>query len=93
MIQTFVVAPNDVAVQAPNIANNIYMTRERDGLDQIIEVDFPIENTLNTQDLEENKETLENVRIIDYDSNVTAMNKLQGLKPYYTFKMRGYRVV
>lgn len=36
--------------------------------------------------MEENKETLENVRIIDYDSNVTAMNKLQGLKPYYTFK-------
>ena len=86
VIQTFVVAPNDVAVQAPNIANNIYMTREAYGLDQIIEVDFPIENTLNTQDLEENKETLENVRIIDYDSNVTAMNKLQGLKPYYTFK-------
>lgn len=86
IVQTFVVAPNDVAVQAPNIANNIYMTREAYGLDKIIETDFPINNTLNAQDLEENKETLENVRIIDYNSNVTAMNKLQGIKPYYFFK-------
>lgn len=35
VVQTFVVAPNDVAVQAPNIANNIYMTREAYGLDKL----------------------------------------------------------
>lgn len=86
VVQTFVVAPNDVAVEAPNIANNIYMTREAYGLDKIIEVEFPIENTLGAEDLEENQTTLDNIRIIDYNSNVTAMNKLQGIKPYYTFK-------
>lgn len=84
-VQAFVVAPSDVAMEAPNIANNIYMTREAYGLDNIIEVDFPIENTLSPNDLEQNKETLDNIRIIDYNSNVTAMNKLQGIGRYYTF--------
>jgi len=85
-VQTLVVAPNDVAVEAPNIENNIYMTREAYGLDKIIEQDFPIENTLSEKDIKENGETVDNIRIIDYNANVTAMNKLQGIKPYYTFK-------
>ncbi len=85
-VQTLVVAPNDVAVEEPNIANNIYMTREAYGLDKIIEKDFPIENTLNKNDIANNAETIENIRIVDYNANVTAMNKLQGIKPYYTFK-------
>ncbi len=85
-VQTLVVAPNDVAVEAPNIENNIYMTREAYGLDKIIEQDFPVENTLSMKDIEGNAETVDNIRIIDYNANVTAMNKLQGIKPYYTFK-------
>lgn len=85
-VQTFVVAPNGVAVEAPNIENNIYMTREAYGLDEIIVEDFAIDNTLTPADLVENEETVENIRIIDYNANVTALNKLQGIKPYYTFK-------
>ncbi len=85
-VQTFVVAPNDVAVEAANIANNIYMTRDAYGLDKIIEEEFSIDNTLNKTDIEQNRETVNNIRIIDYNANVTAMNKLQGIKPYYTFK-------
>lgn len=85
-VQTFVVAPNGVAVEAPNIENNIYMTREAYGLDKIIVEDFAIDNTLEPSDLQANSETLDNVRIIDYNANVTALNKLQGIKPYYAFK-------
>lgn len=85
-VQTLVVAPNGVAAEAPNIENNIYMTREAYGLDKIIELDFPVENTLDKQDIAKNEETINNIRIIDYNANVTAMNKLQGIKPYYTFR-------
>lgn len=85
-VQTFIVEPNGVAVESPNIENNIYMTREAYGLDKIIVQDFPIENTLTKQDILNNAETVENTRIIDYNANVTAMNKLQGIKPYYNFK-------
>lgn len=86
VVQTFVVAPNEVAVEAPNISNNIYMTREAYGLDKIIEQEFPIENTLTMEDLQQEQATIENIRISDFESTITAMNKLQGIKPYYTFK-------
>jgi len=84
-VQTFVVAPNDVAIESDNISNNILMTRSAYGLDKIREMTMPINNTLTAADLEANAETIDNIRILDYNSTVTAFNKLQGIKPYYTF--------
>ncbi len=85
-VQTLVVAPNDIAIEADNICNNILMTRSAYGLDKIKEIALPINNTLTQSDLDANKETIENIRVLDYNSTVTAFNKLQGIKPYYTFK-------
>ena len=85
-VQTLVVAPNDVAIEADNITNNIIMTRSAYGLDKIKEIAMPINNTLTQEDLKNNQETIDNIRVLDYKSTVTAYNKLQGIKPYYTFK-------
>ncbi len=85
-VQTLVVAPNDVAIETDNITNNIIMTRKAYGLDQIREIAMPINNTLTKSDLVANSETVDNIRVLDYNSTVTAYNKLQGIKPYYTFK-------
>ncbi len=85
-VQTLVVAPNDIAIESDNICNNIIMTRSAYGLDKIREVALPINNTLTQSDLDANRETIDNIRILDYNSTVTAFNKLQGIKPYYAFK-------
>lgn len=84
-VDTLVVAPNEIDIEAPNISNNIYMTREAYGLDKIVESEFPIKNTLMPQDIEENMSTLENIRITDYNATLNAKNKLQGIRPYYSF--------
>ncbi len=85
-VQTFVVAPNDIAIESDNICNNIIMTRSAYGLDKIKEIAMPINNTLTQADLDANRDTIENIRVLDYNSTVTAFNKLQGIKPYYAFK-------
>lgn len=85
IVQVFVVAPNDMTIEAPNILNNIYMTRSAYGLDKIIEEDFVIDNTLTVQDLEDHAQTIDNIRIVDFNANLTALNKLQSIRQYYTF--------
>ncbi len=85
IVQMFVVAPNDMAAESPNILNNIYMTRAAYGLDKIAQADFPIENTLTQEDLQDNAATMDNIRIVDFNANLVALNKLQAIRQYYTF--------
>lgn len=84
--QYFHVQPAEVQVEAPYIQYHIDATRNAYGLDKIMDREFPADNSLTQQDLETEKETLENVRIIDYQSTKTIFGQLQSLRNYYEFK-------
>ncbi len=84
--QYFHVQPAEVQVEAPYIQYHIDATRNAYGLDRISDREFPADNSLTQQDLESEKETLENIRIIDYNSTKTIFGQLQGLRNYYEFK-------
>ncbi len=85
MTQYFHVQPAEVQVEAPYISHHIDATRYAYGLDKISDREFPVDNTLTQQDLESEKATLENIRIIDYNSTKTILGQLQGLRNYYEF--------
>lgn len=84
--QYFHVQPAEVQVEAPYLQYHIDATRVAYGLDRITEREFPADNSLTKEDLEAEKETLENIRIIDYNSTKTIFGQLQGLRNYYEFK-------
>lgn len=83
--QYFHVQPAEVQVEAPYIQYHIDATRTAYGLDKISEQEFPANHSLTKQDLEAEKATLENIRIIDYNSTKTIFGQLQGLRNYYEF--------
>ncbi|MBU5449875.1 UPF0182 family protein [Acetivibrio sp. MSJd-27] len=84
-LQTFYVKPEEVNREAPYIANTINLTRQAYGLDNIEQKEFNIQYNLTANDLEANKTTLSNIRIIDYPSTLKAVNQLQGIRNYYSF--------
>lgn len=86
VVNTMVVAPNEMAVQNDYIQNNIDYTRSAYGLDNASEQSYEIKNDLNEQKIMNNLDTVDNIRINDFDQTVNILNQLQSLKTYYTFK-------
>ncbi len=85
LVNTMVVAPNEMAVQNDYIQNNIDYTRSAYGLDNTIEQNFDIKNDLDEAKIMNNLGTIDNIRVNDFDQTVNILNQLQSLKTYYTF--------
>jgi uncharacterized membrane protein (UPF0182 family) len=84
--QYFIVQPSEMQIEEPYIERNINFTRMAYGLDKIEEVEFKAETNLTAKDLEEERKTVDNARIVDYEATVTILNQLQSLRNYYEFK-------
>lgn len=84
-VQNFIVKPAEIAKEQPYIANNIDMTNKAYGLDKIQEVEFSADGTLTATDLQEEMDTIKNIRLIDYRPTITVFNQLQSMRLYYKF--------
>ena len=86
VVQYLVVEPAENQVEAPYIKQNIEFTRMAYGLNKTTEIEFTAANNLTAADLEEEKQTIENARIIDYNATIAVTNQLQSLRDLYEFK-------
>lgn len=84
-MQTFVVKPQEAAVEAPYIMNNIKYTQAAYNLDSVEKKEFPVSYELTPKKIQENSSVLSNIRIIDAANTVKAINQLQGIRNYYFF--------
>ncbi len=84
-MERFVVEPNVLERETPYILRNIEYTRLAYGLDQVTEQDFSIDYKLTRTDLDDNMETVNNIRINDYRPALMSYNQLQAIRPYYQF--------
>ena len=84
-VQKFIVQPAEIAKEQPYIMNNIEMTNKAYGLDNIEEVEFSANGTLTATDLQEEMDTIKNIRLIDYRPTSTVFNQLQSMRLYYKF--------
>lgn len=84
-VQNFVVKPAEITKEQPYIANNIEMTNKAYGLERIQEVEFSANGTLTATDLQEEMDTIKNIRLIDYRPTITVFNQLQSMRLYYKF--------
>ena len=84
-VEKFIVEPDQLSKESEYMQNNIKHTQLAYGLDNVKEVDFQVEDNLTKNDIENNKEVIENIRINDKAPLIQVYNKLQGIRPYYTF--------
>ncbi len=79
------VKPNQLQLEAPYIARNIAMTREAYKLNNIQEKPFVADEGLNAAVLENNRATVDNIRLWDYKPLLASYAQLQEIRTYYKF--------
>ncbi len=84
-VQSFIVAPDELNKEGKFIDYNIKMTQMAYGLDTIEAREFPASNQLTKQDIANNVETIENIRINDYEPTKQFYNQRQSIRQYYSF--------
>lgn len=87
IVQQFQVKPNELARETPYIDNNIKATREAFNLtDKTVQTqEFPAESQVSTADLQNNQQTVNDIRLWDYNPLLTVYNQIQAIQPYYNF--------
>lgn len=86
LIQKFVVLPNEFTREEPYIVNAIKFSQSAYNLDKIEQKDFPAGRTLETKDIQENRNTIENIRLWDWQPLQQTYSQLQEMRLYYEFK-------
>jgi uncharacterized membrane protein (UPF0182 family) len=85
IIQQFVVKPSESELEKPYIINNIKATRQAFGLDKFSERDVPAVTSVTSQQIAENSNIVNNIRLWDYRPLLDTYNQLQSIRSYYTF--------
>jgi uncharacterized membrane protein (UPF0182 family) len=81
LVQRFVVAPNELTLEQPYIANNITMTRSAFNLDEIDKRSYIASGQVTPAALLAEPETIRNVRLWDYRPLLQTYNQIQGAAP------------
>jgi uncharacterized membrane protein (UPF0182 family) len=85
LFQRFFVKPSELQLEAPYLQRSIAFTREAYNL-QIIKVKpFPAEQGLNFQSLQDNRGTIDNIRLWDWQPLMDTYAQLQEIRTYYRF--------
>ncbi len=84
-VQRFRVVPNEISLETPYIERNIEHTRRAYGLDKVTEKSFSAAGSLSLADVEENRPTLDNIRLWDHRPLLATFSQLQEIRTYYKF--------
>ncbi|MQA31644.1 MAG: UPF0182 family protein [Luteitalea sp.] len=84
-VTSFIVKPNELVRERPYIANNIEFTRRAFALDRVERVSFPAETGLEAMDADNNRQTLENIRLWDWRPLQDTLRQIQAIRTYYDF--------
>jgi uncharacterized protein len=83
IVQTFMVTPNEINLETPYIKNNIKYTKIAYDLTDVEEKDFDVKLNLDSQKLEKAKETIDNIRILDWRPLTKTYKQTQEIRLYY----------
>jgi len=86
LFQRLYVKPNELRFEAPYIARNIALTREAYKLSNIEVKPFAADQALTYESLQNNRATVDNIRLWDWEPLLDTYGQLQELRPYYKFR-------
>ncbi|TDT45992.1 UPF0182 family protein [Fonticella tunisiensis] len=84
-VEKFIVAPNAWNKERPYLTYNIDFTRKAFGLDNIKVIDFKLDDVLTQKDIDENRGTIDNIRINEFAQALEVYNQIQAIRNYYRF--------
>ena len=84
-IQGFIVKPNELDRETPYIGHNIEWTRKGFGLEQIELREFEAETSTAALDLPNNRDTIDNIRLWDWQALQDTLRQIQAIRTYYDF--------
>src|SRR5436190_1087008 len=84
-VTSFIVRPNELNREAPYIEQNIAWTRRAFGVDRIEQRSFDAETTAESFDLQNNRPTLDNIRLWDWRALKDTLTQIQAIRTYYDF--------
>ena len=85
VVQNFVVSADEINMESPYLARNIEFTQYAYNLNNVSVRVFPVNNNLTREDIDNNYETISNIRINDYEPVRRFYNNVQTIRPYYVF--------
>ena len=85
LVQRLIVTPDEQSKEAPYIVNNIAATRAAFDLDEIDERSVSGDALLTMSDIEDNAETINNVRLWDHQPLLDTFGQIQEIRTYYEF--------
>jgi uncharacterized membrane protein (UPF0182 family) len=85
IVEQYDVKPTELSKETPYILNNIQFTREAYGLNKVKVEPFPADQSLTYQDIQENYNTIENIRLWDRRPLKQTYKQLQEIRLYYDF--------
>ena len=85
LVQNMIVAPDEINKESQYLANNIEYTQYAYGIDNVDIRDFAANTSLDAEAINNNEETMSNLRINDFQPVQTFYNQTQSIRQYYTF--------
>ncbi len=85
LVQRLIVQPNELQREVPYLERTIAFTRDAFDLANIETKEFNPQGTLTTAKLEENKSTIDNIRLWDTRPLLESNRQLQQIRLYYEF--------
>src|SRR5262249_61041996 len=86
VFQRLYVKPNELQLEAPYIQRNIALTQEAYNLRQIAVKPFPAEQQLTFQSLQDNRATIDTIRLWDWKPLMYTNAQLQEIRTCYKFQ-------
>ncbi|HEY5047026.1 MAG TPA: UPF0182 family protein [Rhizomicrobium sp.] len=85
LFQRVYVKPNELQLEQPYIGRNIALTREAYNLRNIVVKPFTADQSLTYQSLQDNRATIDNIRLWDQQPLLDTYAQLQEIRTYYKF--------
>lgn len=85
IVQTLVVSPDELNKEYKYLARNIKYTQYAYQLDDVTIKKYAANEDLTSSDIQENSQTISNIRINDYNPVKTFYNQTQSIRQYYDF--------
>ena len=85
LFERLYVKPNELNYEAPYIARNIALTKEAYKLDNVLVKPFPADQNLTYKSLQNDRPTIENIRLWDAQPLLDTYAQLQEIRTYYKF--------
>ena len=85
VLQRFVVAPNELELERTFLGHHITATNRAYALDRVVERRLGEEDELTMADIEDNRPTVNNVRLWDHGPLLDTFAQIQEIRTYYDF--------